>query len=198
VGGAMGDRADNERIVNEVKILTEELEKFANKEESAETIGPAIFEYILGRERIRRNAISPGPRQDAVDYETVETLQSARLRDTRFVEIEAILRRIGDDPVEAVQYFEQLITQKAKDLSEKQTMRAKKPRPRRRSHLSQMIDEIVLGDPNITENRLKYELLSHSGIKIIDDELRDTTNSETIKVKGLKDYLSRAKERISH
>ena len=72
MGGAMGDRADNERIVNEVKILTEELEKFANKEESAETIGPAIFEYILGRERIRRNAISPGPRQDAVDYETIK------------------------------------------------------------------------------------------------------------------------------
>ena len=100
--------------------------------------------------------------------------------------------------MEAVQYFEQLITQKAKDLSEKQTMRAKNPRPRGRSRLSQMIDEIVLGDPNITENRLKYELLSHSGIKIIDDEFRDTTNSETIKVKGLKDYLSRAKERISH
>ena len=73
-------------------------------------------------------------------------------------------------------------------------MRAKNPRPRGRSRLSQMIDEIVLGNPNISKDELEVELLTHDGIEITDEELRDINNAETIKISALKDQLTRAKK----
>lgn len=57
-----------------------------------------------------------------------------------------------------------------------------------------MIDEIVLGNPNISKDELEVELLTHNGIEITDEELRDINNAETIKISALKDQLTRAKK----
>ena len=37
-------------------------------------------------------------------------------------------------------------------------------------------------------------MLTHDGIEITDEELRDTNNAETIKISALKDQLTRAKK----
>jgi len=165
--------------------------------EPPESIAASYLDYILKRERIRRGATSTSVRQDAVDYETLEALKNAQMDDSQFVESEAIFRRLGTDPATAGRYYEQLIIRKAEDLSKKQSKRARNTRSGGRTKLSQMIDEIVLSKPNISENELRFELLDHNGIKKIDGELRDINNSETIKDKALKDYLYRAKKRNS-
>ena len=165
--------------------------------EPPESIAASYLDYILKRERIRRGATSTSVRQDAVDYETLEALKNAQMDDSQFVESEAIFRRLGTDPATAGRYYEQLITRKAKDFSKKQSKRARNTRSGGRTKLSQMIDEIVLNKPNISENELRFELLDHNGIQKIDGELRDINNSETIKDKALKDYLYRAKKRNS-
>ena len=165
--------------------------------EPPESIAASYLDYILKRERIRRGATSTSVRQDAVDYETLEALKNAQMDDSQFVESEAIFRRLGTDPATAGRYYEQLIIRKAEDLSKKQSKRARNTRSGGRTKLSQMIDEIVLNKPNISENELRFELLDHNGIKKIDGELRDINNSETIKDKALKDYLYRAKKRNS-
>jgi hypothetical protein len=165
--------------------------------EPPESIAASYLDYILKRERIRRGATSTSVRQDAVDYETLEALKNAQMDDSQFVESEAIFRRLGTDPATAGRYYEQLITRKAEDLSKKQSKRARNTRSGGRTKLSQMIDEIVLNKPNISENELRFELLDHNGIQKIDGELRDINNSETIKDKALKDYLYRAKKRNS-
>ena len=165
--------------------------------EPPESIAASYLDYIIKRERIRRGATSTSVRQDAVDYETLEALKNAQMDDSQFVESEAIFRRLGTDPATAGRYYEQLITRKAKDFSKKQSKRARNTRSGGRTKLSQMIDEIVLNKPNISENELRFELLGHNGIKKIDGELRDINNSETIKDKALKDYLYRAKKRNS-
>ena len=165
--------------------------------EPPESIAASYLDYILKRERIRRGATSTSVRQDAVDYETLEALKNAQMDDSQFVESEAIFRRLGTDPATAGRYYEQLITRKAKDFSKKQSKRARNTRSGGRTKLSQMIDEIVLSKPNISENELRFELLDHNGIKKIDGELRDINSSETIKDKALKDYLYRAKKRNS-
>ena len=165
--------------------------------EPPESIAASYLDYILKRERIRRGATSTSVRQDAVDYETLEALKNAQMDDSQFVESEAIFRRLGTDPATAGRYYEQLIIRKADDLSKKQSKRARNTRSGGRTKLSQMIDEIVLSKPNISENELRFELLNHNGIKKIDGELRDINNSETIKDKALKDYLYRAKKRNS-
>ena len=165
--------------------------------EPPESMAASYLDYILKRERIRRGATSTSVRQDAVDYETLEALKNAQMDDSQFVESEAIFRRLGTDPATAGRYYEQLIIRKAEDLSKKQSKRARNTRSGGRTKLSQMIDEIVLNKPNISENELRFELLDHNGIQKIDGELRDINNSETIKDKALKDYLYRAKKRNS-
>jgi hypothetical protein len=193
----MSDQTNNEQVINKINILMEELEKFADKEEPIEIIAPAVFDFILKRERIRRDTIAAGPRRDAVDDETVKTLRNAQLQDAKFVELEAIFRRLGHNPVDAAQYWKRLIIQKQKDLSAKQKIRAQKLRPRSLSPLSKLIDEIVLNNIKITENELLHELKRHDGIIEVDGELRDTINTDTLKIKNLKDRLHRAKKRNS-
>ena len=171
----MSDQTNNEQVINKINILMEELEKFADKEEPIEIIAPAVFDFILKRERIRRDTIAAGPRRDAVDDETVKTLRNAQLQDAKFVELEAIFRRLGHDPVDAAQKF----------------------RPRSLSPISKLIDEIVLNNIKITENELLHELKRHDGIIEVDGELRDTINTDTLKIKNLKDRLHRAKKRNS-
>ena len=165
--------------------------------EPPESIAASYLDYILKRERIRRGASSTSVHQDAVDYKTLEALKNAQMDDSQFVESEAIFRRLGTDPATAGRYYKQLITRKAKDFSKKQSKRARNTRSGGRTKLSQMIDEIVLNKPNISENELRFELLDHNGIKKIGGELRDINSSETIKDKALKDYLYRAKKRNS-
>ncbi len=51
--------------------------------------------------------------------------------------------------------------------------------------------------PDLTitpKDELEVELLTHDGIEITDEELRDTNNAETIKISALKDQLTRAKK----
>ena len=148
----------------------------------------------MGRERIRRDVKTQGPNQDAVDYETLEVLRNAQLDDPQFVEAEAIFRRLATDPVLAGKYYKKIIIRKARDLSVKQKKRAQKRRPRARTQLSLLIDEIVLENHIISKDELEVELLTHEGIKIIDGELRDTNNAETIKISALKDQLTRTKK----
>ena len=54
-----------------------------------------------------------------------------------------------------------------------------------------------MDNPKIAVNDLRHELKNHDGIIEIDGELRDTVNTDTIKVKSLKDRLYRAKKRES-
>ena len=193
----MGDAAEQEPFEQIAERLLKELIEEGCEDEAPESITTAYLDYVIKRERIRRDATDAGQRQDAVDHETLETLKNAQLGDPKFVEAEAIFRRLGTDPVLALRYYEQLIIRKAEDLSKKQSKRARNTRSGGRTKLSQMIDEIVLNKPNISENELRFELLDHNGIQKIDGELRDINNSETIKDKALKDYLYRAKKRNS-
>ena len=165
--------------------------------ETQENRGQAFLEYILKRERIRRDATDAGKRQDAVDYQTLQSLKNAQLDDTEHMLCQVVLQRFGRDPTDAIEYINRVIDEKAAELSKAQQKRAEKPRRGSISPLSNLIDEIVLGNPKITVNKLRHELKSHDGIIEIDGDLRDTVNNDTIKVKNLKDRLYRAKKRKS-
>ena len=193
----MNDAAGKIPFKEVAELLYQEFVERGYDGEPPESIATSYLDYILKRERIRRGATSTSVRQDAVDYETLEALKNAQMDDSPFVESEAIFRRLGTDPATAGRYYEHLITRKAAGLSKKQSKRARNTRSGGRTKLSQMIDEIVLNKPNISENELRFELLDHNGIQKIDGELRDINNSETIKDKALKDYLYRAKKRNS-
>ena len=186
--------SQNERIAIEMRAFFESFEQKTTTLKTDEQLGAAFLELALGRERIRRDVKTQGPNQDAVDYETLEVLRNAQLDDPQFVEAEAIFRRLATDPVLAGKYYKKIIIRKARDLSVKQKNRAQKRRPRARTQLSLLIDEIVLENHSISKDELEVELLTHEGIEIIDGELRDTNNAETIKISALKDQLTRTKK----
>ena len=165
--------------------------------ETQENRGQAFLEYILKRERIRRDATDAGKRQDAVDYQTLQSLKNGQLDDSAHMLCQVVLQRFGRDPTDAIEYINRVIDEKAAELSKAQQKRAKKPRRGSISPMSNFIDEIVLSNPKITVNKLRHELKSHDGIIEIDGDLRDTVNNDTIKVKNLKDRLYRAKKRKS-
>jgi hypothetical protein len=193
----MGDPAEQEPLEQINKRLLNEFIEARHDDETPESIGQAYLEYILKRERIRRDATEKGQRQDAVDYETLQILKNAQLNDHKHMLSQVVLQRFAIDPVDAVAYITRVIDEKATELSKKQQQRARKPRRGSLSPLSKLIDEIVMGNPKITVNKLRHELKNHDGIIEIDGDLRDTIKTDSIKVKSLKDRLYRAKKRDS-
>jgi len=190
----MGDPAEQEPFEQINKRLLNEFIEARHDDETPESIGQAYLEYILKRERIRRDATEKGPRRDAVDYETLQILKNAQLNDPKHMLSQVVLQRFAIDPVDAVAYITRVIDEKAAELSKKQQERARKPRRGSRSPISKLIYEIVMDNPHISVNELRHELKRHDGIIEIDGELRDTTMADSIKINSLKDYLYRAKK----
>ena len=187
--------------LREISFLVGSLERVNNEflegeyhGETPESVGQAFLEYILKRERIRRDATDAGKRQDAVDYQTPQSLKNAQLDDSAHMLCQVVLQRFGRDPTDAIEYINRVIDEKAAELSKKQQERARKPRRGSRSPISKLIYEIVMDNPHISVNELRHELKRHDGIIEIDGELRDTTMADSIKINSLKDYLYRAKK----
>lgn len=193
----MSEIAGHEQFEQIAKRLLNKFLEGRTDDETLESVGRAYLEYILKRERIRRDAREVGQRQDAVDYETLQTLKNAQLDDPEHMLSQVVLQRFARDPTDAVEYITRVIDEKTAELSNKQRKRARKPRRGSLSPLSKLIDEILLNNPKIAVNDLRHELKNHDGIIEIDGELRDTTNTDSIKVKNLKDRLYRAKKRES-
>ena len=193
----MSDEARSEPFEQVAKRLSDEFLEKSQSDETPESIGTAYLDYVLKGERIRRDATKAGQRQDSVDYETLQALKNAQLDDPKHMLSQVALQRFARDPAGAVEYITRVIDEKTAELSIKQRKRARKPRMGGLSPLSKFIDEIVLNNPKIAVNDLRYELKNHDGIVEIDGELRDTTNTDSIKVKNLKDRLYRAKKRES-
>ena len=190
----MGGPAEQEPFEQINKRLLNEFIEARHDDETPESIGQAYLEYILKRERIRRDATEKGPRRDAVDYETLQILKNAQLNDPKHMLSQVVLQRFAIDPVDAVAYITRVIDEKAAELSKKQQERARKPRRGSRSPISKLIYEIVMDNPHISVNELRHERKRHDGIIEIDGELRDTTMADSIKINSLKDYLYRAKK----
>jgi hypothetical protein len=193
----MSDTAKQEPFEQIAKHFLDEFLEGGNEDETFESVGQSYLEYILKRERTRRDATETGHRRDAIDYETLQTLKNAQLDDPTHMLSQVVLQRFARDPADAMAYIARAIDEKAAELSKKQQQRARKPRRGSLSPLSKLIDEIVMDNPKITVNKLRHELKNHDGIIEIDGDLRDTIKTDSIKVKSLKDRLYRAKKRES-
>ena len=191
----MSEIAGHEQFEQIAKRLLNKFLEGRKDDETLESVGRAYLEYILKRERIRRDATEADQRRDAVDYETLQTLKNAQLDDPEHMLSQVVLQRFARNPADAVEYTTRVIDEKIVELSNKQRKRAKKPRRGSLSPVSKLIDEIVLNSPKIEVNDQRHELKNRDGIIEIDSELRDSTYTNSIKVKNLKDRLYRAKKR---
>ena len=191
----MGDAAKQEPFKQVAERLHQEFVWSGYDGESPESIATAYLDYVLKRERIRRGAILAGPRHNVIDYETLETLKNAQLGDPKFVEAEAIFRRLGTDPVLALRYYERLISQKDEQLSLKMSNIAKKPRPEARKICSEAIMEFVLREPDITPKLLLQRFKDHQDFEVGDELITHITERDVMKTSALPMSLSRAKKK---
>ena len=101
----MGDVAGKEPFEQVAKRLLNEFLDGRNDDETQEVIGQAYLEYILKRERIRRDVTERGQHRDAVDYETLQKLKNADSDDPTHAHAMLTFQRFGFDPKKAMEYI---------------------------------------------------------------------------------------------
>ena len=164
--------------------------------EPLESKATAYLNYVLQRERIRREAMVAGQRQDAVDYETLVTLKNADSDDPQHAHAMLAFQRLSVDPIKAAEYVERLITSRQTELSQKMTDIASKQRPRGRKPFAKIIDEIVRQDPSISRNSVLQRFKKHEEFNVINDKIICHEPHDEMPVSGLSQALSRSKARL--
>ena len=192
----MSEIAGREQFEQIAERLLNEFLEGRKDDETVESVGQAYLEYILKRERIRRDATDAGQRQDAVDYETLVTLKNANSDDPQHAHAMLAFQRLGVDPIKAVEYVERLITSRQTEISQKMTDIASKQRPRGRKPFGKIIDEIVRKNPSISCNSLLQRLKKHEELSVIDNKIICHEPHDEMPVSGLSQALSRSKARL--
>lgn len=192
----MGDVAMQEPFEQVAKRLLNEFLDERNDDETQDIVGQAYLEYILKRERIRRDATERGQRRDAVDYETLQTLKNADSDDPNHAHAMLTFQKFGFDPTKAVEYVDRLIKSRKTELSQKMAAIASNQRPRGRKPFAKVIDEIVKTDPSISHNSLLQRLKKHEEINVIDNKIICQDPHDEMPVSGLSQALSRSKKRL--
>ena len=187
----VNDITNNQRVINEIKILMDDFIRQETEGESSETFSRDFLDYILKRERVRRGVSLVSSRQEAVDHQTIEALKNVKLG-PELAEVEAILRRLGHDPVDALKYYQRLKEQKSLKMSEI----GSKERPKSRKPFTVIIDEIVGKNPLISQNELLHQLKKHEDINVSDNKIVCIDTRHEMTVDALREALSRSKKKL--
>ena len=128
----MSEIAGHEQFEQIAKRLLNKFLEGRKDDETVESVGQAYLEYILKRERIRRDATDAGQRQDAVDYETLLTLKSADSDDPQHAHAMLTFQKLAVNPIKAFKYLERSITDKQIEISRNMSVIASNERPKGR------------------------------------------------------------------
>ena len=193
----MGDVAEQEPFEQIAKRLLKELVEDGCEDEAPESVGQAYLEYVLKRERIRRDAMDAGQRRDAVDYETLQTLKYADSDDPQHAHAMLTFQKLAVNPIKAFKYLERSITDKQIEISRNMSVIASNERPKGRKPFAKIIDAIVKTKPNISRNSLFQELKKHEDLSIKNDEIVYNPTRDVMTIDALRGALSRSKKRVS-
>jgi hypothetical protein len=193
----MNDAAGKIPFKEVAERLYQEMVEREYEGEPLESKATAYLNYVLQRERIRRDATDAGQRQDAVDYETLLAFRNADSDNPQHAHAMLTFQRLGVDPIKAVEYVERLITSRQTEISQKMTDIASKQRPRGRKPFRKIIDEIVRQNPNISRNSLLQRLKTHEDLSIKNDEIVYNPTRDVMTIDALRGALSRSKKRVS-
>ena len=193
----MSEIAGREQFEQIAERLLNEFLEGRKDDETVENVGQAYLEYVLKRERIRRDATDAGQRQDAVDYETLLTLKNADSDDPQHAHAMLTFQKLGVDPIKAIEYVDRLVTSRQTEISQKMTAIASNQRPGGRKSFAKIIDEIVRQTPSISRNSLLQRLKKHEDISIKNDEIIFNQTRDAMTIDALRGALSRSKKRVS-
>ena len=177
--------------------LYQEMIEREYEDEPLESKATAYLNYVLQRERIRRDAMDAGQRRDAVDYETLQTLKYADSDDPQHAHAMLTFQKLAVNPIKAFKYLELSITDKQIEISRNMSVIASNERPKGRKPFAKIIDAIVKTKPNISRNSLFQELKKHEDLSIKNDEIVYNPTRDVMTVDALRGALSRSKKRVS-
>jgi hypothetical protein len=169
--------------------------------ESDAQIADAILDHILERERLSYGVVDGTPEAEVVNNATLTKMVEWDSDDPALSHIEKVLRRlaIGRD-VDAVTLLKRAITDRQQAVSDEQRRRASMPR--KADPLQQLIEQMVRKRPEISRKELERALQSEIGKGVIldiddTDILLTEDKSDPAPLSGLKDRLTRAKQKIA-
>jgi hypothetical protein len=173
------------------KRLADKFLQEANAIETDEELGVAFRDFVLQRERLRHRVEGPGPEQEKVDRQTLDRLFNQTELGPEYAVAESVFKRLAKDPSHAIRHLKEA----AAALSARQTRRAENPRPRSYSSITRLINDIVANDLTIPARKVQAELLLIDGIVLLDDEIRNLQDGDSVKQGNLPSRVSDAKRR---
>jgi len=164
----------------------------APQNETDDELGHALIALVQILCQLRHTPCPTPDEQERLFTLIIKRLSAARLG-PKYSIPEAILRRLSEDPGDAVRYLSRhLATQ-----SEQQSRRAQSPRPNSRNSITRLIEEILEGNIKLSAKMVGLALEESPEIKIIGDEYRHVSDASTLKVSNLPSRVSEARKRVS-
>jgi hypothetical protein len=165
-------------------------------DESDAQIADAILDHILERERLSHGVVDGTPAADAIDNATLTKMSEWDSEDPALLHVEKVLRRLAiGRGIDAVTLLKRAMTDRQQAVSDEQRRRASMPR--KADPLQQLIEQIVRKRPKLSCKELERALRSEI-VDIDDTDISLTEDkSDPVPLSGLKDRLTRAKQKIA-
>jgi len=181
---------------------------FLNEERAQETdaeVADALLEFVLSYERLRGQVNADTDEANAVDAQTIAKMRLWDSYDPTMSTVEKVLRRLAEDRGEdAINLLKASIRNRVQELSKKQAEIAKRPRKSQQQPMSGLVEQLVIQEPGISQNKLFQALkrklttmddppYSHSGdsFKSRDKRFPDIKND------AIRQFRYRAKKKLS-
>jgi hypothetical protein len=163
----------------------------APQNETDDELGHALLALVQILSQLRHTPCPTPDEQERLFTLIVKRLSAARLG-PKYSIPEAILRRLSEDPGDAVRYLSRhLATQ-----SEQQSRRAQSPRPQRRDAITRYIEELIEGSPLVTANEILNNIKSDKDFLVDEFEVRHRLSHDVATVKSFRSRVTNARKRI--
>ena len=197
----MTSSSDQTRYERELQDLHKAWIALDDRQQSPQAVADAVVELILAGHRQLAGAADNPRLSSLVDQRTIARMRQWDSNDPAMSTLEKVFRRLAEGRgVDAIQLIEAAFKAKEEALSISQSTKAKYPRL---SHpVSLLIRDIVVAEPTITEHLLLLKLKRMAGGDVVhvvtETEIVPTDPAFShLKVDGLKDRLSRIKQKLS-
>jgi hypothetical protein len=153
--------------------------------------GETSMLFALEYERLRHGITKPGKDRDRIDAQTIATLENPDELGPEHSVVEAVFRRLTTNPEAAAEYAD--VYDKARSL--KQSDRAQKERPKARTGITLLIEDILDDETGKLPAKVIGRMLEqHPFIELIEDEYKHVDGA-TLKVGTLASRVSDARKR---
>ena len=203
----MGDTSEPFWFKQERKRIFQNFIDQESKHKTLEDDAKDASSFLAQLSRLSQNITKANPNSGGIDAATSLKLRSFKTKNPRDAVMQIILNQMGDNPLEAVTFFQTHEVQKKEDEELKEAQNkvktslkmsniAKKPRPWARKVYSEAITEFVSRKPNITPKELLQRFKDHQDYEVGDDLIRHITEPDVMKISALRAALGRAKKKI--